>query len=294
MSVYQRLSFSASVFVFCGICFFCCIEPATASEHKAFLYVLLGNVDDRGEMVEGDWKESLIVDRKESPDGRERVRVDAAAAENGMADSPIHLIAVATGVDKITLYWNGIAGASGYNIYRSTISGGRRTLVAANVAKLDHGPGVKNMYMYTNAKLKTGVEYYFVVIATKSGVKGARSQEEAAVPDKSAVPWDTGDPKTIIGAISAGFEADAAPNVDERTGKTYPTEAGFVTATGPDGVIYEGDSAQGTAAAYAPSSNSGEPGEIMNRTAVAGNSSVSGKSRRSRRHNGNRRIRKSR
>ena len=50
------------------------------------------------------------------------------------------LTAAATGASKITLYWSGVGGASSYNVYRSTTSGGSYTRIASGAATADPRP----------------------------------------------------------------------------------------------------------------------------------------------------------
>lgn len=176
----------------------------------------------------------------------------------------IDLTAAATGANKITLYWTGIPTASGYDIYRSAASGGPYSLIAANVDSLDPGPGLTNTYMYTDTGLTTGTEYYYVVYAIVSGLEATESNEDMATPDPSAIPWDTANAATIVSLLSTDVEMDAAPNVDEDTDDEYPTEAGLLTAVGPDGVMYQGNYLDGSApAAFGPSTSYDEYSGIM-------------------------------
>jgi subtilisin family serine protease len=73
--------------------------------------------------------------------------------------APTNLTASPTGNKKITLSWMAASGASSYNVKRSTTSGGPYSTIATGVTSAT----------YTNAGLKAGTTYYYVV----SGVNGA-------------------------------------------------------------------------------------------------------------------------
>ncbi len=185
------------------------------------------------------------------------------ATYNGVSKSAVltiypvlSLTAAATGTNKVTLYWNGISGASGYDIYRSTISGGPYTQIASNVSTADPGPGMTNAFMYSDtAGLTTGTEYFYVVWAVQSGAETTQSNEASASPNSNAIPWDTGTPAQIVSQISSSVASALEPDIDPDTGDTYPATVGILTACGPNGVLYQGNYTDGTAAAaYPPSS----------------------------------------
>lgn len=85
------------------------------------------------------------------------------------------------GANQVTISWPAVAGATSYNIYRSTASG----VSTANGTKL---AGVTSPY--TNTGLAAGTTYYFVVTAVNSaGESGASAQASAATnPAPPAVP----------------------------------------------------------------------------------------------------------
>jgi len=168
-----------------------------------------------------------------------------AAVTVNPSSSPatLSLTAAATGANKVTLYWNGISGASGYDIYRSTVSGGPYTQIAQNVAMADPGPGMAGSFMYSDvAGLTTGTDYFYVVWAVQSGAETVQSNEADSIPDPGAIAWDSGNAVQIVsqvGAMVANNLASDEPAVGE------------LTIGGPNGVIYQSFQDGSPAQAYA-------------------------------------------
>lgn len=151
------------------------------------------------------------------------------------------LTAAATNSSQVSLYWNGISGASGYDVYRSTISGGPYTQIASNISTADPGPGMTNAFTYSDAAgLTTGSEYFYIVVAVQSGTETIQSNENSATPDASAVPWDTGDPVQIVAAVNATALSDLQPDVDDY-GNVFPQQVGPLFISAPNGVLYLGN-----------------------------------------------------
>ena len=105
---------------------------------------------------------------------------------------PAALTAVSTGSGKVTLYWSGVANASGYNIYRGTATGGEDYAHPVNgttpVTTKDTGPGVTNMFLYSNVGLTSGTEYFYTVKAVSGSSQSGPSNEDSDVPNTNAVP----------------------------------------------------------------------------------------------------------
>ena len=170
----------------------------------------------------------------------------AAVTVSASSSPTLSLTAAATGTNKVTLYWNGISGASGYNVYRSTVSGGPYTQIAQNVATADPGPGLTNAFMYSDsAGLTTGTEYFYVVRAVQSGSETVQSNEASDIPQAGAVPWDTGDPIQILSAETSQLNAVLPPDIDPDTGDFVPAQVGLLTVQGPNGVMYESADTEG-------------------------------------------------
>jgi endoglucanase len=103
---------------------------------------------------------------------------------------PTGLSATAASATQINLIWNAVAGATSYNVKRSTTSGGSYTPIATGVTATN----------YTDT-VAAGTTYYYVVSAVVGGVESVNSLEATvALP----FPWMTQD----VG--SAGVAGSAA------------------------------------------------------------------------------------
>jgi hypothetical protein len=94
----------------------------------------------------------------------------APFAPTGLTASP--------GSAQASLSWNGSAGASGYNLKRSSKSGGPYALIAQNVTGL----------AYADTGLSNGTTYYYVVSATNVYGESANSIETTAHPVSTTSP----------------------------------------------------------------------------------------------------------
>ncbi|MFD2671955.1 Kelch repeat-containing protein [Marinicrinis sediminis] len=95
-------------------------------------------------------------------------RVDAYVAQ---PDAPLNLTANA-GNQQVVLNWEAVTDAIGYNVKRSTTSGGPYTTVATSLAGTT----------YTDANLTNGTTYYYVVTAIDQ-VESTYSNEVSATPN---------------------------------------------------------------------------------------------------------------
>ena len=103
------------------------------------------------------------------------------------------------GTGQIALNWSATAGATSYNIYRSTVSGGE-TLVASGVT----------FTSYTDAGLTPGA-YYYEVCAVNAAGTGATSAETSAVAGTIS-PLIAPHAPTSITATAAGARNSATIN----------------------------------------------------------------------------------
>jgi hypothetical protein len=88
-----------------------------------------------------------------------------------LTSAPTGLIAM-PGVGQISLNWNSVAGATGYNLKRATVSQGPYDPVAAALATTN----------YVDNGLAAGTLYYYVVSAVNLGGEGPDSAEVLATP----------------------------------------------------------------------------------------------------------------
>ncbi len=95
---------------------------------------------------------------------------------------PTGLTATA-GNAQVTLTWGASAGATSYNVYRSTVSGGEGTTPIAT--------GITTA-AFINTGLTNGTRYYYKVAAVNSAGTSLQSNEASATPQVSAPPAPTG------------------------------------------------------------------------------------------------------
>jgi hypothetical protein len=70
----------------------------------------------------------------------------------------------------VSLSWNSVAGATGYNLKSSTVNGGAYTIIASNL----------NSVAFTNTGLLNGTTYYYVVTAVNANGEGKSSPQAGA------------------------------------------------------------------------------------------------------------------
>jgi hypothetical protein len=83
--------------------------------------------------------------------------------------APTGLTATASGSSQINLSWTGVSGATGYNVYRSTTSGGPYTLVGSTAGTT-----------FSNTGLSCNTTYHYVVRATNSCGESGNSNQASA------------------------------------------------------------------------------------------------------------------
>lgn len=93
---------------------------------------------------------------------------------------PTGLIATA-GNAQVSLTWTASAGATSYNVKRSTTSGGPYTTV-----------GSPSITSFTNTSLTNGTTYYYVVTAVNSAGESGNSNQASATPNVSIPAVPTG------------------------------------------------------------------------------------------------------
>lgn len=93
---------------------------------------------------------------------------------------PINLVATA-GDSQVTLSWDAVTGAIGYNVKRSITAGGPYTTIASNV------PGTS----YVDTDVVNGTTYYYVVTAITADGESANSNEASATPTATETPGES-------------------------------------------------------------------------------------------------------
>ena len=140
---------------------------------------------------------------------------------------PENLTVVSTGSGKITLYWDEVEEAQGYNIYRGLSSGGENYASPVNggtPVSTPSYPGSK-VYAFTETGLTDETEYFYTVKAIAGCGASQPSNEDSDVADPAGIPWDGTNPADVLQAVRAAYADD-------------PPE-GLLRVAGPDGRIYE-------------------------------------------------------
>ncbi len=110
--------------------------------------------------------------------------VQGLRAEASGTPAPPAPLAAPTGITataaatQVTVSWSLVNGATGYNVKRSTTSGGPYTIVAAGVTGT----------AYTNTGLVNGTTYYYVVSARSATAESANSAQASAMPAAAPPP----------------------------------------------------------------------------------------------------------
>ena len=146
---------------------------------------------------------------------------------------PSNIMAVATGQTsssnlKITVYWDGVPGVLGYNVYRGTTAGGEDYLNPINGSTLITDPTWPggNCFMFTDTTgLVADSEYFYTVKCVRTSGLSQPSDEASEIPSEYAIPWDSQNVSTIATSIQSNF---------------YST-FDYIRAAGPDGMIYDTD-----------------------------------------------------
>jgi glycosidase/fibronectin type 3 domain-containing protein len=116
--------------------------------------------------------------------------------------APSNLQATDEGNAQVSLAWNAVSGAAGYNIYRSPLSGGG--FVKVNAQSLTETS-------YTDSGLKNANIYYYVVTSLDAtGNESGYSNEESALPHLTIGWANLQWPPTMTHVISAVNRTDNA------------------------------------------------------------------------------------
>ena len=102
----------------------------------------------------------------------------SSAASTGALAAPQNVAAIPAN-GAVTLSWNPVAGATGYNIYYAS----EPSILIANIASFDDGTLLQNVSSpRVITALRNDETYYFVVTAVSAGVESVASTEVSATP----------------------------------------------------------------------------------------------------------------
>jgi fibronectin type 3 domain-containing protein len=127
-------------------------------------------------------------------------------------------LAATAGNASVALAWTASSGATSYDVYRSTTSGGEGTTPVATTASTS----------YTDTGLTNGTTYYYKVSAVNGGGTSAQSSEVSAKPSASlptSVQISAGGPATgtwVADKDFTGGATSATTNAISTTGVTNP------------------------------------------------------------------------
>jgi len=110
-------------------------------------------------------------------------------------------VSATPGAGKVTLGWTASSGATSYNVYRSTSSGGEGTTAYAS--------GITTT-SYTDTGVTGGTPYYYKVAAVNAAGTSSESSEVTATPTSGSLP-----PNTAVLQINAGGGAVSPFVADE-------------------------------------------------------------------------------
>ena len=159
-------------------------------------------------------------------------------------DAPTSL--TVTGNAPITLSWNSVSGATSYNVYRGTISGGlaTKTRVASNI----------NATTYTDISTQVGTTYFYQVTAEDSDGVVSDPSNEVNATSQSQNGNSNSNPFVLIGSKSgstvvltwSNVSGASSYNVYRDTISAFITHktkiaSGILTATFTDDAVSSGN-----------------------------------------------------
>jgi autotransporter-associated beta strand protein len=113
------------------------------------------------------------------------------------------------GTSQVALSWSAAAGAAGYNVKRSTVSGSGYVTIANNISATS----------YIDTGVTNWTTYYYVVCASNAGGEGADSAQAAAQPVASqSLPWTP--TQLTSGQLKNWYDAADATTLWQNAGGT--------------------------------------------------------------------------
>lgn len=128
-----------------------------------------------------EYKNHVVTLTNSSQDGLARrhvIAIDAIDIDvTGYLLLPISVNLTATeGNTQVTLRWDAVVGATGYNVKRATTAGGPYTTIVSNV----------NSTSYVDIDVVNGTTYYYIVTAITADEESDISNEASATPVEEA------------------------------------------------------------------------------------------------------------
>ncbi len=151
-------------------------------------------------------------------------------------------VATVGGNAQVTVTWDVVPGATTYNLWRSTISGGPYTLIAGNIGGVNLG--------YTDNNVTNLTIYYYVVTAVNANGTSGNSVQFSATPQTPPVPTvptgltaTPGDGQVSLSWIGSSGATNYNVKRSTNSSGTYATVASIATTsfinTGlTDGTMY--------------------------------------------------------
>ena len=127
------------------------------------------------------------------------------------------------GNSQVTLSWNAAAGATNYNLKRSTISGGSYLVIASGLTSTNA----------TDNQVTNGTTYYYVVSGVNVAGEGPDSQQASATPGTVPVPVYQ---INAGGAAASPYQADAFFNGGQTASTSSTINVAGVTNPAPQAV----------------------------------------------------------
>ncbi len=114
--------------------------------------------------------------------------------------APANLTAMATS-SRVDLAWTAVAGATGYTIRRSTVSGGPYIIVGTSVSG-----------SFTDAAILNGTPYFYTVTAGNGLAESSASAEQSALPGslRTHLRFDDGSGTTAVDSSGRGWNGTLA------------------------------------------------------------------------------------
>jgi fibronectin type 3 domain-containing protein len=156
----------------------------------------------------------------------------------GLAAVPTGL-AISAGNGVVNLAWNSVAGATSYNVYRSTTSGSGYALLTSSAS-----PSI------TDYAVANGTTYYYVVTAFNSSGESSYSAQVSATPEAAAAQVPTNLAATVaINQVALSWSA-ASGAASYNVYRSTTSDSNFVLLGSSSTATYTDNSAVGGTTYY--------------------------------------------